>query len=311
MKKRKDIMDENMKNSEEITQEPVPETAETPEAVEETAETVEVAEEIVEAEKPARGKRFRNALIAACALVAAAAILLAITGFGFVSLLKGAAEVTDIQGLDKGSFVKYENFAILGMYGEEISSDGETTGLYALVPMGGKLVTIHYPQRYVESANTIYNETTQYINGALGALDHYVIVQGTVGLLSAEAEAMMYDWFGENKDMLTSLSVIGETDDYAEYLTEEVLLVDTVNGMDQTLVIVLSAIAGALLLAAIILFLLLAFGAFHDKPAVEEVEAEVEVKVETETETVAKTETVAEEPAVEEKVENAEEDPRW
>lgn len=262
-------MDENKKTELENEDENKNMTKAVEELTEEAAAQAEAAAEECcccgTEEAPVRhGKKFKAALISACALVVVAAILLAVTGFGIITLLKGPETVEDIQGMEQGSFVKYKNFAILDFYGEE-TAGGQTTGLYAMVPMGSRLVTVHYTQRYVDSVKTICDETAQYVNGEIAGLDHYVYAQGTVGTLTNDEETLMYDWYAENKAAMVQSGVIADTEDAAEYLTEEVLLVDTVGGMDQTLVIVLSAAAAAMLLAAIVLFLLLLLGVFNEK----------------------------------------------
>lgn len=204
-------------------------------------------------------RRLNFALIRAIAALLAAGILLAATGFAVIDLLRGPKEITAIQDEEQGTFVSRDVFAILGFYADDVKGD-TVTGRYALVPMGGKLVSVYFTQRYLESADTVCDETYDYINGKISALDHYVKVQGTVGKLSENASGLMYDWFGLNKDQLVEMRMIDDTEDYADYLTDEVLIVDTVNGYGQNLIVSLSVISGLLLLYMAVELVLMAVG---------------------------------------------------
>ncbi|MEG0036411.1 MAG: DUF6709 family protein, partial [Oscillospiraceae bacterium] len=220
--------------------------------------------EITEKKQP--NKKFRNALLRVLAAFLVATALLAITGFAVIDLLKGAKEVDTVQDEAKGTFVKRDIYAILGFYGEDATAPGEVTGRYALVPMGENFVTVHFTQRYLDSADAICNETTSYVNGELQMLDKYVVVQGEVASLDEKTSGLMYEWFELNRAQLVATGVIADTNDAARYLSDTVLEVDTINGMSQTLALILTGLAALLLLYVIFEFVLMAIGHYLIEP---------------------------------------------
>ena len=223
------------------------------------------ADNIAEEPKEKKPHDLKFALIrCAGALVVAAALLFA-TGFSAISLVRGPAESVSVQDEENGAFVKKEIIAILANYAPE----GEK-GYYAVVPMNGALVTVNFTGRYQESVDEIMSETAKFVGGTISALDKYVVVQGTVSQLSEEQSTAMYEWFAANKDAMVANNVISDAYDAADYLSEKVLLVDTVNGMNQTLVMALSALALLLVLYVIAELVLMALGFYKsEKPAEE------------------------------------------
>ena len=203
--------------------------------------------------------RLRLALLRAIAAVLVATILLAVTGFSVVTMIKGPKQTDSIMDEEVGSFVKRDIFAVLGFYAD--TAKGENVAArYAVVPMGGKLATVCFTNRYLESAKAVQDSTYGFVNGENATLDSYVAVQGTVAKLTEDESSLLYDWFGLNKAQLVEMRMIADTEDYADYLTDYVLLVDTVNYKNQTTVIVLSAIAAAFILYAVVELLLMGFG---------------------------------------------------
>jgi len=208
--------------------------------------------------------RLRNALLRAGAALLAAVVLLAVSKFSVIDLKKGAKESDSVQDEELGTFVKRDVFAIIGFY-DEVSEDS-TQGEYALVPMGGKFVTVHLSKRYLESGSAVEKATYDYINGNSTTLDKYFVVEGTTETLSEEMSTKMYEWFDLNKDWMVEAGVIADTDDAATYLSDVVLEVDTVNSMSETLVLVLTGLAAAMLLYMIVEFVLMGVGFYLGEP---------------------------------------------
>lgn len=188
-----------------------------------------------------------------------AVVLLAVTGFSAIDLMKGPKETVNFLIEEQGSFVSREVFAILGFYAEDARGD-HVTARYAVVPVGGKLVTVRFTERYLESAKAVCDNTYAVFNGEADSYNKYVVVQGTLDTVTNAQSAIMYDWFGLNREQLVELHVINDTDDYADYLDDTMLVVDTVKGYDQSLVIGLSAAAGALLLYMVVELVLMGGG---------------------------------------------------
>lgn len=232
----------------------------------ELAETVE--EQAGEpAEKKPRDLKFALIRCAAALIIAAAALYL--TSFAAVSLIKGPADSVTIQNEENGAFIKKEIIAVLGNYAPE----GES-GYYAVVPMSGELVTVNFTGRYQESVDEIIKETSDYVSGALSQLDKYVIVQGTVAELDEEQSALLRAWFDENRDEMVANYVISDAFSADDYLSEKVLLVDTVDGVNQTLVMALSALALLLVLYVIAELVLMALGFYKESKPKDEAAAE-------------------------------------
>lgn len=215
-------------------------------------------------------KRLRNAIIRMAAALITAAILLAITGFAPIMLLKGPKETEVIQNNEIGDFVVSDIFCILGFYADEKNKADETTGRFAVVPMNGELVSVHFTQRYLESADAVCNNTYDLINGKATALDKYVVAEGTVEKIGEDASSLMYDWFGINKDQLVEMRMIADIDDYSDYLSDYLLVVDTVNSYSETLVYITGIIAAMLLLYSIVEIILMSIGFYLPKPVKEQ-----------------------------------------
>lgn len=275
-------MDEKEK---EVIKEEAGETISTEATEAVTEPSAEVSgEAAVEVAAPDTKKKLHKALIRAGAALLAAIILLAVTKFSVIDLIKGAKEADTVQDEEIGTFVKRDVFAILGFLdaktddtaSTDTTTDTSTTGTltpaetasgeYALVPMGGKFVTVHFTKRYLESAYAIEAETYGYINGSVSTLDSYVKVEGSTEKISEDLSTKMYDWFALNKDWMVQAGVIADTDDNASYLSDVIWEVDTVNSMSETLVCVLTGVAGVCVLYVIVELVLMATGFYLNGP---------------------------------------------
>ena len=211
-------------------------------------------------------KKQRNALLRAGAALVAAIILVAVSKFSIISLIKGPTEADAIQDEAVGAFVKRDIYAVMGFYADQ--TDG-ISGKYAIVPMGQKFVSVHFTKRYLDSADTIESDTNKYINGDITKLDKYIVVEGTVETVSDALSAKMYTWFTNNKDTLVNKGVISGTSDNADYISDSVLTVDAVNSMSETLVLVLTGLAALFLIYMIVELVLVLLGFYKEKPAKE------------------------------------------
>ncbi len=257
--------------------------------VEEISETVtEGANEPIEGKK---NKMMFNAMIRAGAALLVAIALLAVSKFSVVDLIKGAKETDAVQDGEIGSFVKTQIPLIVGFVDAE--KENPDSGEYALVPMGTKFVTVHFTKRYIESSVAIEKQTYNFINKNTTTCDNYVTVEGTIETLSEDMSAKMYDWFALNKDWMVNAGAIPNLDDNAEYLSDAYLEVDTVKGMSEVLVFVLTGLAGLCLLYIIVELVLMATGFYladHKKKKAELVAVENDVD-ETEEESAEAQET--------------------
>ena len=228
------------------------------------AEPKKYSFEIAADEIPIKTKKQRNAFIRIGAALVAAIILVAVSKGSIISLVKGPTETDAIQDEAVGAFVKRDIYAVMGFYADQ--TDG-ISGKYAIVPMGQKFVSVHFTKRYLDSADTIESDTNKYINGDLTKLDNYIVVEGTVETIGDAMSAKMYTWFNNNKDTLVNKGVISGTSDDADYLSDYVLTVDTVNSMSETLVLVLTGLAALCLIYMIVELVLVSVGFYTEKPA--------------------------------------------
>lgn len=220
----------------------------------------------VENESSPGNRRANAALIRCIAALLLAVILLWATGFSIVTMLRGPVESADIQAEEQGAFVYRDINFILGFYADDYSKGENPPENYAMVPMGGKFVSVLFTDRYMESAQALCENTYGYINGSTEP-NKYVTVQGTVDMLTEAESKNMYDWFDLNKDQMVEIGLIRDTDDASEYLSDYVLLVDTVNGRGQNQVIALSVIAALLLVYMLVEMVLMARGVYLPKEA--------------------------------------------
>lgn len=207
----------------------------------------------------------RAAIIRVCSSLVLAALALSLVGFAPFTLLAGAKQTDSIMDNEFGDYVKKEVKSILGYYGEDKSDKGEVTGRYAVVPMDGKLATVHFTKRYLETADAVCAATYDFINGDAESLNSYCTVVGTVAELSNDASALMYDWFGYNYDQMLEMDLIGETEDYADYVTDYVLEVDTVKGYSMSRVTVMTIVAAFFFIIAILDAVMVITGYYEKK----------------------------------------------
>lgn len=216
-----------------------------------------------QSEKVQKSKKphdLKNALIRCGAALLAAVVLLAVTGFSIIDLIKGAEKKSSLDEEEDGSFVMCDIAAVFGTYGED-----PTDYSYSVVPVGSKMVTVRFTKRYFDSAEKLVKETYNYVDGVIPYLDKYAVVQGTVEELDEEQSGRMYDWFAANKETMVKKGMIVDTEDAADYLSDKMLTVDTVNGRNQTLVLILTGLSLLFVLYIIAELVLMSIGFYKDK----------------------------------------------
>lgn len=195
-----------------------------------------------------------------------ALILLAVTGFAFVDILRGPEDVNAAADLEKGDYVVVDIFADLGCYAEAFRGEDKITGLYILVPMEDQLVSFLVPERYFDAEFRIRQSTLMWLNGFSDSLSEYILTVGTVRTLSEKEQTLLYDWFGENHIWMTETGILGPVEDYSVYLSPYVICVDQLGHLPAVWVYILSGAAWLLIMLAVVLGLLWALGKFDPKP---------------------------------------------
>ena len=207
--------------------------------------------------------KFRHAVIRAISAVLLALIFLAITGFAFIKLISGPSSVSDFDNVSDGDYVTANISLIMDFYAEGYAhTDGDATTLYAVTAGDEYFYTVIVPKRYFDSANTINQDTLNFMLGTRSSLNRYFTVTGTIYTLSDTELSYLYNWFTENMQWLQSSDVIGEVSDYSDYLSVYALRVDYIGNLPTVWVYILSSLAWLLLVYAIIVFIRIALGKY-------------------------------------------------
>ena len=242
-------------NIEQTTQ---PETTPAPE-VTATPETTETPE--APAQKAEHGARWRHALWRGIAGVLAAVVLLAASGFGVFRLGKGAQSVEGAFDADPGTFVQHDIVFILDTFSDPAGGSAQ----YAVVPIGGQLVAFRFPARWNASVKTIADATNSILQGQSYSVDSFIRVTGTVKAMPEAVSSELYSWYTDNHDYLQQIGAIGDSDDAADYLPDEIVCVDTVGSIPQGWVEGLTVAAVACLIYAIVVLIRILCGKYEQE----------------------------------------------
>lgn len=200
--------------------------------------------------RPGSTRKIRAFTLAALLV---ALILLALTRFAFVTLLKGPTDVNLASELTEGAYVSADISIDLGIYAEKYStSSGEASDRYILVPMGEMLVSVLLPERYFDSEAEIRSDTYDWINGKADSINRYILTIGTVRTLEEKEQTILYDWFSLNNEWMSEAGLVGEVGDFTNHLSEYVICVDEIGGMSAAWVYALSSVAWLLIVLALV-----------------------------------------------------------
>ncbi len=224
----------------------------------------ETVKQLNQAPPEATGSRLKKALIRSLAAFVAALLLLGVTRLSIVNLIKGPTEIVDLHSAQQGDFIKFGVSAIMGFYDENDAS-GEN-GTYAILPMQGKFVTLRLSPRYLESAEVVKTQSLGFLNGTSSDMDKYFMVEGTVKTLSEPLHDQLYRWFDGQKAWMQEIGLLPEVMDSAVYISDVVLEVDSVNGMNEGLVLAFTGLSALLLLYLLAELILMASGFYLRQP---------------------------------------------
>lgn len=230
-----------------------------------------------------KNPRAQRAIARAVIAAVLGLILLAVSGFAIVKLIKGAELRSELDGLQKGDYITTNVDMILGYFAEEYTGDKVKTH-YAVVPEKGVLYAVILPERYFDSADTIFDATYDFINGRTDRLSSYILVTGTAEELTDDTAAMFYEWFGLNKDWLAEVGLVdAEVTDYTNHVCLTALRGDQTGSVSMVWAWVLTGLAWAGFIYAAIILLRLTLGKYDPKPeaAGSAPEAATETKPET------------------------------
>lgn len=240
-------------------------TAEVPageaDAAEVTAGEADAAEAPAPAEKKPMSVRARHALRRGVAGLLAAIVLLAASGFGVFRIARGAQEISGTFDSDPGTFVQHDIVFILNTFSDPNGGSAQ----YGVVPIGGKLVAFRFPARWNASVKTIADATTSVLSGQSYSVDSFIRVTGTVKTMPEAVSSALYDWYTENHAYLQQIGAIGDSEDAADYLPDEIVCVDTVGSIPQGWVEGLTVAAVACLIYAIVVLIRILCGKYEQE----------------------------------------------
>lgn len=241
-----------------------PEACAQPEEVtagEPAAAEADAAEAPAPAEKKPMSVRARHALRRGVAGLLAAIVLLAVSGFGVFRIARGAHEISGTFDADPGTFVQHGIVFILNTFSDPNGGSAQ----YGVVPIGGKLVAFRFPARWNASVKTIADATTSVLSGQSYSVDSFIRVTGTVKTMPEAVSSALYDWYTENHAYLQQIGAIGDSEDAADYLPDEIVRVDTVGSIPQGWVEGLTVTAVACLIYAIVVLIRILCGKYEQE----------------------------------------------
>ena len=221
----------------------------------------DAAEAPAPAEKKPMSVRARHALRRGVAGLLAAIVLLAASGFGVFRIARGAHEISGTFDADPGTFVQHDIVFILNTFSDPNGGSAQ----YGVVPIGGKLVAFRFPARWNASVKTIADATTSVLSGQSYSVDSFIRVTGTVKTMPEAVSSALYDWYTENHAYLQQIGAIGDSEDAADYLPDEIVRVDTVGSIPQGWVEGLTVAAVACLIYAIVVLIRILCGKYEQE----------------------------------------------
>lgn len=241
-----------------------PEACAQPEEVtagEPAAGEADPAEVPAPAEKKPMSVRARHAFQRGVAGLLAAIVLLAVSGFGVFRIARGAQKIVDTFDADPGTFVQHDIVFILNTFSDPNGGSAQ----YGVVPIGGKLVAFRFPARWSASVKTISDTTASVLTGQSNWDGNYIRVTGTVKTMPEAVSSALYDWYTENNAYLQQIGAIGDSEDAADYLPDEIVRVDTVGSIPQGWVEGLTVAAVACLIYAIVVLIRILCGKYEQE----------------------------------------------
>ena len=230
-------------------------------AAEVPAGEADAAEAPAPAEKKPMSVRARHALRRGVAGLLAAIVLLAVSGFGVFRIARGAHEIVGTFDADSGTFVQHDIAFILNTFSDPNGGSAQ----YGVVPIGGKLVAFRFPARWNASVKTISDATTSVLSGQSYWVDSFIRVTGTVKAMPEAVSSALYSWYTENNAYLQQIGAIGDSEDAADYLPDEIVCVDTVGSIPQGWVEGLTVAAVACLIYAIVVLIRILCGKYEQE----------------------------------------------
>ena len=221
-------------------------------------------------------KKSTIAVYRAAAALFAAVILLSVSGFGFVDMLRGPVEMAWDTDVARGDYVQTDVAFLMDIVGVEKNASGREIAWYAVSPVGDTFVLFRFGAGDMENVRRMEEATDAFLQGESLTMDVFMTVTGTASPMSEEEGTLLLEWFEQNAEWMIAGGVIAETEDYSSYLTELMIRADHVGGLGTAVVVTLSVLAALLVAYAIVEAVLVAAGAYKKKEAIPTKQEETE-----------------------------------
>jgi len=263
-----EINDIEQEKSEEIYNTEV--TSEIEENLEEQNQNSE-EEALSETANPGMSKRKNMALIRLTIAGAIAVLIMCLTGFGGIKILAGGSEAK-ANNIAEGKYLTFNIDTILDYVAEEYKTDSDTlVGRYALVPMDGKMVIVHLPQRYLSSADAIVMQTYYVMYGYTTA-DSYFVASGTVKKANEELTQKYIEWYDQNGIIMYYYGLTDSFEDSSTFVDNTYYIdVDSTGLFDDNTCTALSTVAAICVVYALIVLIRIKSGKYDEQ----EIEVEI------------------------------------
>ena len=181
-----------------------------------------------------------------------ALVLLAVTGFGFVFMLGGPAEISDGTELADNSYVSCDLNYVMTVCGEEVKENGDVLAYYAIAPVGNRFVVLRFPAELHSDVLSMTDATLAYLGGESSVMKIHMPVRGMVSGGSVDVYSLLSQWFENNKEWMSSAGVVGAEPLAENYLVTEVIEVDRLGAMSGEYTVALSVLAMLLVIYAVV-----------------------------------------------------------
>lgn len=212
-------------------------------------------------------KRSTLAVCRALTALFLAVILLSVSGFGFLDLMKGPVKMTQDTDISPGDYLTADVTFLMDIVGVEKNTSGREIAYYAVAPVGDTFCLFRFGGADMENARRMEEATDAFLQGESLTMDIYLTATGTASPMNEEEGTLLLEWFDANADWMIAGGVIAETEDYSTYLTNLVIRTDHLGGLPVVAVVILSVLAAVLVAYALVEVVLAAAGVYDPERA--------------------------------------------
>lgn len=198
--------------------------------------------------------RVRRAWVRFAALLLCAVLLLAVTGFGFVRILRGPVAVASLVRVAPGDYVSQDLGKILDNITVGYRNEAPKE-VYAVAPVDRGIYVFCFPERWFFNEELVRAQTDAWLADPTTETDRYLPVTGTAKAMPQELKPYVRAWFEKNEDALAQIGLIPQGAAMESCVSECVIYVDRVGALPFGTVVILTILAFVLIIWALIVLL--------------------------------------------------------